>query len=180
MITRRQYEEGSAAAARLLAAAGIPFSPEELAGIEVTDFGLGNYPAEGAQIITFLNTRKVGYKVICLLEGQALPEHRHTASLGEEGKEEPFRAAFGATRLFVPGDGPAPCPLGKEAVYTCRREVALAPPQQITLPPDTPHWLLGGPGGCVVYSLSSWARCALDHFTDPAVVRETVVTDGEG
>lgn len=174
MITKQQYDEGVAAAVKLLTEAGIAYTQDELAGLEVTDFGLGNYPHEGAQIITFLNTKKVGFKAICLLEGQVLPEHMHTASLGEEGKEETFRAVLRSTRLFVPGTGSdsAPFPAGKDAFYTCRKEALLTPPEQLTLPADTPHWLAGGPGGCVVYSISSWARCALDPFTDPNVIRK--------
>lgn len=167
--------------AHLLDKANILYTLEELEQAEVTDFGLGNYPCEGAQIITFLNTHKVGCKVICLLDGQILPEHMHTASLGEEGKEETFRSAFGLTRLFLPGTDTdtdnAPFPKGMDAVYTCRKEIALKPPDQITVPHDTPHWLMGGAGGCVVFSISSWARCALDPFTNPDIVRETVIID---
>ena len=173
MIAKEQLDEGRLAAMELVKKSGFLVSGKELAEMEVTDFGLNNYPKEGAQIITFLNTKKVGYKAICLMEGQVLPEHRHTASLGEEGKEETFRVVYGILRLFVPGmgEGQNPCPAGKEKHYTCRKELELGPADQITLEPDTPHWLMGGKGGCVVLSISSWARCAMDPFTDPNVVR---------
>lgn len=179
MITKKQVENGRQEALLLLQKANIKFTEEEMRGIEVADFGLGNYPTEGAQIMTFLNTQKVGFKIICLFENQILPEHMHTASLGETGKEETFRGVYGNTHLFLPGDNEKNCPYpeGKGEFYTCRREKIIRPLDQITLEPDTPHWLMGGVGGCVVYSISSWARCALDPFTDPKVIRETVVID---
>lgn len=179
MITKQEVERGRQEAVLLLQQANIKFTEEELHGMEITDFGLGNYPSEGAQIMTFLNTMKVGFKIICLLENQILPEHMHTASLGETGKEETFRGIYGNTHLFLPGEKEkkAPYPDGKSDFYTCRKETILQPLDQITLEPDIPHWLMGGVGGCVVYSISSWARCALDPFSDPNVIRETVVID---
>ena len=179
MITKRQVEKGRQEAVRLLEKANIKYTEKELCEMEVTDFGLANYPAEGAQILTFLNTQKVGFKVICLMENQILPEHMHTASLGETGKEETFRGLYGDTHLFLPGDDGRdyPYPDGKGDFYTCRREKIIRPQDQITLDPDIPHWIMGGVGGCVVYSISSWARCALDPFTDPNVVRETIIID---
>ena len=179
MITREQVNAGRRVAGELIEKSGLHVTDKEMDNLEVADFGLENYPEEGAQIITFLDTKKVGYKAICLSEGQTLPEHMHTASLGEEGKEETFRVVYGVLRLFVPGDdqGDIPCPRGKEQYYTCRKELRLTRAEQVTLPPDTPHWFMGGEGGCVVLSISSWARCALDPFTDPNVIRETVVRD---
>jgi len=183
MITQAQYREGLEFTLDMLSKANIAISSNEIKEIEVTDFGLGNYPLEGAQIVTLLNTHKVGFKIICLMEGQYLPEHMHTASLGEEGKEETLRAIYGTARVFIPAEVILQIPrlpVGKELFYTSRHEVALNPPEQLTILPDTPHWILGGCGGCVVYSVSSWARCALDPFTDPTVVRETVVKNTPG
>lgn len=178
MITREQYNEGLRASAELLRKAGTPVTPEELEAAEITDFGLGNYPAEGAQIVTLLNTRKVALKIICLFQGQVLPEHMHIASMGEEGKEETFRVLYGVLHLVVPGWSErmaASPPPGKEEYYTCANETVMKAAGQITLEAGTSHWLMGGKGGCVVYSISSWARCQLDPFTDPHVVRKTVV-----
>ena len=178
MIRRKQVEWGRAQALCLLQRARIAVTPQEVEDMEVTDFGLDNYPQEGAQIVTLVNTRKVGYKVICLLPGQVLPEHMHTAAMGEEGKEESFRVVFGTLHLYLPGDdAPAPVPFNKEAWYTCRKERCMRVPDTLTLSPDTPHWLLGGDDGCVVYSISSWARCATDPFTNPNVIRETKIME---
>ena len=178
MITKEQVTAGRRIAKELIEKSGLQVTAKEMDGLEVADFGLENYPKEGAQIVSLLDTKKVGYKAICLSEGQILPEHMHTASLGEEGKEETFRVVYGILRLFVPGEqGDVPCPVGKEQYYTCRKELRLGQTDQVTLPPDTPHWLMGGEGGCVVLSISSWARCTLDPFTDPNVIRETVIRE---
>ena len=205
MITKEQFNFGREAAIALLHKAGVGVTELELDGMDVADFGLNNYPAEGAQIITLLDTKKVNCKIICLMEGQVLPEHMHTASLGEEGKEETFRVIYGTLHLFLPGEagseiiqphavrysdnsvknstGFVPIasapgfrpPAGKERFYTCRRELILGPLGQTTVDHDTPHWFAGGEGGCALYTFSSWARDAYDPFTDPNVVRKTVV-----
>jgi len=180
MITKKQVLMGRDAASVLMEKACVAMSLQERDDMEVTDFGLENYPAEGAQIITFINSQKVCFKAICLMEGQILPEHTHTACLGEEGKEESFRVVYGNLRLFVPGEtaGVVSCvPKDKEAFYTCRKEILMRSPQQVTLKADTPHWLMGGEGGCVVYTVSSWARDALDPFTNPNVVRQAIISD---
>jgi D-lyxose ketol-isomerase len=184
IITQNQVREGFEAAAEQLRKAGIAVSPDELLLMEVTDFGLENYPAEGAQIITLLNTGKVGFKIIYLSEGQILPEHMHVASLGEEGKEETFRVICGTLHLFVPDSLPLPDTLRARAgtipsaslppYCTCTKELSLQSPDQITLGHDTRHWLRGGKGGCLTYSISSWARCEFDVFTNPNVKRKTV------
>jgi len=187
MINKAQLKTGQATARDLIKKSGLLVTEAEFAEMEVADFGLNNYPTEGAQIITFLNTEKVGYKAICLAKRQSLPEHWHTASLGEEGKEESFRVVYGNLRLFVPDDHKIewpniktwtpkelPCPAGKQQFYTCNKELKLAQAEQVTLPPGVPHWFMADEGGCVVLSISSWARCALDPFTDPNVIRETV------
>jgi D-lyxose ketol-isomerase len=53
----------------------------------------------------------------------------------------------------------------------------MKPGDQLVLEPGTPHWFQAGPEGAVVYSFSTPARDNLDTFTDPSVVRKTVVAD---
>jgi len=158
----------------MLAQAGVNTSDKEWAEMEVGDFGLGNWPLEGAQIVTFVNTAKVGFKVICLLPGQTLPEHWHTGEGTYPGKEETLRVLAGTLELGLPGESNLPAeriPAGKPASYTCRHTILLKAPGQITLQPGTKHWLRGGGDGAVVYSLSTLATCARDPFTDPEVRR---------
>ena len=51
----------------------------------------------------------------------------------------------------------------------------LRPGEQFTIPPDTLHSFTAGPEGAVVSEFSSTSRDGLDVFTDPQVLRETVV-----
>lgn len=183
MLYEREVREAKAACATLLQKAGVALSGEELSTMEVADFGLGDYRAEGAQIASFVSTDRVALKVICLLPGQTLPEHWHTAMEGYEGKEETLRVLFGSLRVYLPGESGGPVkgfiPKGKERCYTCRKEVCLAPVEQITLPPGVKHWFQGGEGGAVLFSISSMATCTMDPFTDPDIVRVPVIIKEE-
>lgn len=180
MIRRSQVEEGKKQALLLLQKAQVLIDENELNTIDVADFGLQNYPQEGAQMITLLNTERVALKLICLLPGQTLPEHWHTAVGDDAGKEETFRVLYGTLRLYLPGNDTiqeGTMPKGKSVYYTCRKEQILRPPQQLTLSPGIKHWLQGGKEGCVVCSISSAAHCALDPFTDPNVQRITKIDE---
>jgi D-lyxose ketol-isomerase len=68
-------------------------------------------------------------------------------------------------------------PSGKERFYTCRHEVVMEEGDQLILEPGTKHWFQAGAEGAVMYSFSTCVRDVLDGFTDPEVVRETVVVD---
>lgn len=184
MIYRSQVEKGRAFAQEMLKKAHVLVQEAEINRMEVGDFGLSNWPAEGAQIVTFINTDRVGFKVICLMPDQTLPEHWHTAVEGDElGKQEILRVLYGTLRLGLPGeDGltESVIPHGKENCYTCRTEKRLYAGEQILLEPGVKHWLQGGEEGVVVSSISSAAHCQLDPFTDPNVVRlAKIVEDGE-
>ena len=184
MIKRSQVEEGRAFTREMLAKAHVLVQEEELQAMEVGDFGLSNWREEGAQIVTFVNTNRVGFKVICLMPDQALPEHWHTAVEGDElGKEEILRVLYGTLRLYLPGgEGikEGVLPGGKEDCYQCRDEHIMKPGEQILLTPGVKHWLQGGEEGVVLYSISSAAHCQLDPFTDTNVVRVAkIVEDGE-
>ena len=61
--------------------------------------------------------------------------------------------------------------------YTVWHEYRLHPGEQVTLPPDTPHWFQAGPIGAVVWSITTRAADLQDVFTDPQVVRQTVIVE---
>jgi D-lyxose ketol-isomerase len=46
---------------------------------------------------------------------------------------------------------------------------------QFTIPPNTLHWFQAGAQGAVVSEFSSTSRDELDVFTDPRIVRMTIV-----
>lgn len=162
-------------AVELLRKTGIAFRPEELQKIEVTDLGLDELESTGGQILTLVGTEQIAAKLLAMLPGQILPEHRHPP-LGEyAGKEETLRCEWGVLYLYGPGD-PAEQPLGsppehRRQTYTVWHEYILHPGQQVTFPPNTPHWFQGGPEGAVVWSFSTKALDVKDIFTDPQIVR---------
>lgn len=181
MITRREYEQARARAIKLLAMTGLTFRPDELASIEVADFGLGELASSGAQILTLVNTDKIAVKLLALTPGQTLPEHAHPR-LGEyEGKEETIRCAWGELYLYGPGE-PTPNPRGqppahRRAAYKMWHETILRPGDQATFPPNTPHWFQAGPTGAVVWSFSTKAVDIQDVFTDAQISRQTVIVE---
>jgi D-lyxose ketol-isomerase len=54
----------------------------------------------------------------------------------------------------------------------------LDPGEQVVCPPNTWHWFQAGPQGAIIWSFSSKVTDAQDEFTDPQVVRQTVIADG--
>jgi D-lyxose ketol-isomerase len=160
VITREEQEEAQAYAAERLEAAGITLTDAERARIEVADFGLSRLREIGLQLLVYVNTDRYCAKELVLYPGQVCPEHRHPPFDGTPGKEETFRCRTGTVTLVVAGE-----------------EIALAPGDQYTIPPDTLHWFQAGPEGAVVSEFSSTSRDELDVFTDPAVERGTVVAD---
>ncbi len=180
MLTRAEYKDAQEKAAVMIQRAGIRIKEEEMAGISVADFGLSNLEVEGAQILTFFSTDRVSAKVIALFPGQTLPEHWHPPAGDDPGKQEIIRIIDGTVYLCTPGEDTlrsAEIPAGKGNFYTCRREVVMKEGDQLILEPGTRHWLQAGEGGAVMYSFSTCVRDALDGFTDPEVVRETVIAD---
>lgn len=162
-------------AVELLRGCGVAFREEEFERIEVTDLGLGELETSGGQILTMVNTEKIAAKLLAMLPGQALPEHRHPP-LGEyPGKEETIRCQWGVLYLYGPGE-PAANPLGRpvehrRGTYSVWHEYILHPGEQVTFLPNTPHWFQGGPDGAVVWSFSTKAVDVKDIFTDPQIVR---------
>ncbi len=149
------HEEARERAAAYLERAGIVLTPAERAGIEVADFGLGRLEQIGLQIVVYVNTERVCAKELVLFPGQLCPEHRHPSVGNEPGKEETFRVRLGTVHLHVEG----------------HEELVLAPGEQFTIEPDTPHWFQAGDEGAVVSEFSTRSRDEYDVFSDPRIVR---------
>jgi D-lyxose ketol-isomerase len=166
-------------AADMLAHVGIVLTRDELARIEVADFGLADLERTGLQLLTYVNTDRYCAKDLVLFPCQTCPEHRHPPVGGEPGKMETFRCRWGMVRLYVEGPSSsqrsARPPAGSEAHYTVFHELVLAPGEQYTIPPDTLHWFQAGTEGAVVSEFSSTSRDELDVFTDPRIVRIPIV-----
>ena len=122
-----------------------------------------------------VNTDKIAAKLLAMLPGQTLPEHLHPPLGDYPGKEETIRCQWGVLYLYGPGE-PAENPCGsppehRRHTYTVWHEYILHPGEQVSFPPNTPHWFQGGPEGAVVWSFSTKAVDVKDIFTDPQIVR---------
>lgn len=157
----------------LLQRAPLTLSQREIDSMELAGFGLEDAASEGAQIITLFSTAKIAGKVIVLLPGQTLPEHRHVDQGSHAAKEEILRVVLGRLFLYVdgPGNDTGRIPPGKEDVYTVRTEVELEENGQYVIRPGSAHWFSAGDEGCVLYSFSTAALDRSDVFTDPSIVR---------
>lgn len=180
MITREAYLDARDRAAKMMRAAGCVISEEEIEQMDVADFGLSNLANEGAQILSLCDTDKIAVRVIAQFPWQTEPEHWHIGFDGYEGKQETLRVISGELYLYLPGEdtlSKGRIPEGKEAYYTSRREIVLKPTDTITMPPGEKHWFQAGPDGAVFYTMSTLAVDAMDPFTDPHMVRKTVISE---
>jgi D-lyxose ketol-isomerase len=163
-------------AARMLERASIVITPEEKAGMEVADFGLGDVENLGLEIIVYENNDRYCAKELVLFPRQICPEHRHPQlSRANVGKQETFRCRWGEVYLYVPGQ-PTPKPRAKlpeqyKKYFTVWKEIVLRPGDQFTLPPDTLHWFKAGAKGAIVSEFSSSSTDENDIFTDPRIRR---------
>ncbi len=157
--------------------AHIVLTEQEKAALEVADFGLGKVNEVGLQLVVYINTQKVCAKEMVLLPGQTCPEHKHVPTAGADGKEETFRCRWGTVYLYVPGEGSADAIDGAipPTDVTVFHQVVLHPGEQYTILPGTLHWFQGGSEGAIVSEFSTRSTDETDVFTDPAVVRETVI-----
>lgn len=163
----------------MLETAGLAIAASEHALIEIADFGLGELERMGLQLLTYVNTDRYCAKELVLFPWQVCPEHRHPPVGDDPGKMETFRCRWGTVKLYVEGAPTAVAlrlPRGSERNFTVFHELALAPGDQYTIPPNTLHWFQAGPEGAVVSEFSSTSRDELDLFTDPRVVRTPMVT----
>ncbi len=180
MLTQAQIDEARKRALKYFSKAGIILTPQEVASIEVADFGLSDLRHTGLQLLTYVNTERVCAKELVLFPHQTCPEHRHPPIGNELGKEETFRCRWGEVYLYVEGDpvdrakARARPPAGREQTYTVWREIVLRSGQQFTIYPNTRHWFQAGPEGAVVSEFSTRSRDESDIFTDPEIRRQTV------
>ena len=181
MITRSELESAKKQAAKILANAGVVVRQDEIERMEAADFGLSELEISGAQIVTLVDTNQIAAKLLIMLPHQTEPEHTHPKIDSYAGKEETVRCEWGELYLYGPGQ-PTPNPKGRPPehrrhTYTVWHEYILRPGNQVTFPPNTPHWFQGGPEGCVFWSFSTKVVDKEDKFTDPDIRRETVIVD---
>jgi len=180
MISRTEFNEVCDKALEMVEAAGIALAEKEKTIITAADFGLNRLKEEGIQILTMFDTDRVAGKILILFPFQTIPEHWHPAVGDDPGKEEIIRAISGDLYFYLPGEDTLKhgfIVAGKEACYTMRNEVVLYPGEQLILTPGTKHWFQAGDRGAVMYSFSSKLRDTFDLFSDPNIVRETVIVD---
>ena len=175
-MTTRAIERARAAAVDLLRTARIAVRPDEIAAMEVTDLGLGDFKTVGIQVLVYENNDRYCAKELILLPRQTCPEHRHPPiSARNAGKQETFRCRWGEIYLYVDGQ-PAPKPKARipakyTSLLTVRREIVLGPGDQFTLPPNSLHWFQAGDKGAVVSEFSSTSTDENDVFTDLRIRR---------
>jgi D-lyxose ketol-isomerase len=180
-VKRSEVRAAQARTAELFAKAGIVMTSEEIAGIEVATFGLGNLEKEGLELVTYVNNDRYCAKELVLFPYQTCPEHLHPPVGIDPGKTETFRCRAGRVLLYVEGEPAAKVqariPEGSEAYYTVFHEVELTPGQQYTIQPGTKHWFQAGADGAIVSEFSSTSRDEYDIFTDPRVERIPVIVE---
>lgn len=173
-MKRSEMIKAQKRAAKMLKEAGIVLTPEEKAGIEVADFGLGELETSGLEIVVYENNDRYCAKELVMFPGQTCPEHRHPPiSKTNPGKRETFRVREGKVYLYVEGAAPKKIKAKppKDGVYTVFHEVALKPGEQYTIEPNTLHWFQAGPQGAIVSEFSSTSDDASDYFSDPRIQR---------
>jgi D-lyxose ketol-isomerase len=181
MITQSEYDSARQKAAAILQNTGLTLRPDEIDSMEVADFGLSELEISGAQILTLINTEQIAVKLLVLFPHQIEPEHTHVRLGQYAGKEETIRCEWGELYLYAAGD-PTPNPKGQPPVhrlntYTVWHEYILHPGEQITFEPNIPHWFQSGTEGVVIWSFSTKAVDGKDVFTDPAIVRQTLIIE---
>lgn len=150
---------------------GIPLSDDELAGMRLLDYGLGQPRIEGLQNVTLVCTERLEVKIQVLLPRQTVPQHVHPPYDTNPGKEESIRVLWGSLCVCRAGEDTmkeAVIPEGKAACYTLRHECVLVPALTITIPPDEEHWFQAGNEGCVALSAYTRADNTRNRFADPA------------
>ncbi len=162
----------------MIESAGLLLTQEDKKKITAADFGLSQLKKEGVQILTMFETDRIAGKILVLLPYQTEPEHWHPSVGNDPGKEEVIRAISGDLYFYIPGENNIKRGFivqGKDDCYTMRNEVVMDPGDQLVLPAGTKHWFQAGENGAVMYSFSTTVTDLKDQFTDPNIVRETVI-----
>ncbi len=178
MITKEDFKYVCEKSIELIEAAGIHLTEEDKEKITAADFGLNKIKEEGVQILTLFDTDRMAAKILVLLPYQTEPEHWHPPVGDDPGKEEVIRGIWGDLVFFIPGPDTLKQGFivnGKEDCYTMRNEIVIAPGDQLILPPGTKHWFQAGERGAVMYSFSTKVTDLKDQFTDPDIVRDTII-----
>jgi D-lyxose ketol-isomerase len=177
MLTTEQYERYRQQALQFYEQAHIVLTEPEKQGIEIADFGLGEFEQTGLAVVVYVNTERCCAKELAMWPHQTCPEHRHPAVGDEPGKEETFRCRWGQMFLYVPGppaaEPRATPPAAREHAYTVWHEIVLNAGDQYTLAPDTLHWFQAGSEGAVVSEFSTHSTDEHDVFTDEEIARIT-------
>lgn len=178
MITKEDFKYVCERSLEMITAAGIHLTEEDKRNITAADFGLNRIKEEGVQILTLFDTDRMAAKILILLPHQTEPEHWHPPVADDPGKEEVIRGIWGDLVFYIPGADTLKEGFvihGKEDCYTMRNEVVIAPGDQLILPPGTKHWFQAGERGAVMYSFSTKVTDLMDQFTDPNIVRDTII-----
>jgi len=161
MIRLEEFNEVCQKSLDMIDEAGILLTPEDRKKMTAADFGLSNIKIEGVQILTMFET--------------------DSPTVGEDpGKEEIIRAISGDLYFYIVGKDNMQHGIivdGKSDCYTMRNEVVLKPGEQLVLPAGSKHWFQAGKKGAVMYSFSSKVTDLLDQFSDPDIVRETIIEE---
>ncbi len=174
-LTRQEVELARTKTIDYLGKVGIVLTAQERERIEVADFGLASLNDFGVQLITYVDTERVGAKDVVLMPGQTVPEHRHPPVNGGEGKEETFRCRWGTIFMYVEGpptaNPHAHVPAAHKPFLTVWHEVVLGPGDQYTVFPNRVHWFQAGSQGAVFSEFSTAGTDAYDIYTHPDVKR---------
>ncbi len=180
-MKRSEVRKAQERAYEMLKACKIELTTEEIANIEVADFGLNELAIQGLELITYINTDRYCAKELLLFPRQTCPEHMHPPIGSDPGKMETFRCRWGKVFLYVEGEGSeqiqAVVPKNSKSYYTVFHEIQLNPGEQYTIQPGTKHWFQAGPEGAVVSEFSSTSRDEYDIFTDTHIERMPVVVE---
>lgn len=179
-ITKQQRDESIEKVAAILKDAHVPVKDSEIENMDVADFGLSHADQEGAQIISWIDTRRIAARLIVLFPFQTEPEHWHQPVGDIPGKEETIRVVSGTLLMYTAGADTIKLgriPKQNAAYYTCRNEHVLRENDAITFMPGEKHWFQAYRKPVICYSISTTAMDSCDPFTNPQVVRQTTITE---
>ncbi|WP_289041178.1 D-lyxose/D-mannose family sugar isomerase [uncultured Zobellia sp.] len=178
MIKYNEFKEVCQKSIQMIEAAGLLLTRADKQKMTAADFGLSHIKKEGVQILTMFQTDRIAGKILVLLPFQTEPEHWHPTVGDDAGKEEVIRAISGDLYFYIPGENNMEKGFivdGKEDCYTMRNEIVMEPGDQLELPAGTKHWFQAGEKGAVMYSFSTTVTDLNDQFSDPNIVRDTII-----